>query len=257
MDGDTEPGRAEGPDSQFLEWSSTGIESDGHIRNTPYRPAIASGSLARIDGVFPLKAEAHPGGIYKIQDLSILVGGSPAKLTSVGPDSIVFQIPPAMKKLPRKKVLVQLCRGDTVVYTRVISIVAAAPAAYFPTGAFATPNAFAGKITLMPASGRGRQTSIPFSPGQPIRYSPKQKLLVGILITGVDLQTNAGSLMQLFVNDKRVKSTLAPALHLGRQILQFDLGPEWLKTDDLLRIDFDVDGCGMEQEFRPLLSCKF
>jgi hypothetical protein len=257
MDGDTEPGPAEGPDSQFLEWSSTGIESDGHIRNTPYRPAIASGSLARIDGVLPLKAEAHPGGIYKIQDLSILVGGSPARLTSVGPESIVFQIPPAMKKLPRKKVLVQLFRGKTVIYARVIPIVAAAPAAYFPTGAFATPNAFSGKVSVMSASSSGRETSIPFTPGKPIRYSDRQKLRVEVLITGVDLQTNAGASMQLLVNDKRVKSTLIPARHLGRQILQFDLGPEWLKTDDLLRIDFDVERYGMEQELRPLLSCKF
>jgi hypothetical protein len=256
MDGDTEPGLAEGPNSQFLEWSSTGIESDGHIRNTPYRPAIASGSLARIDGVFPLKDEAHPEGIYKIQDLSIFVGGAPAKFTSVGPESIVFQIPPAMKKLPRKKVLVQLSMGGTVIYTRVISIIVAAPAAYFPTGAFATPNAFSGKVTVIPASGRDSETSVPFSPGQPIRYSHKQKLRIEILITGVDMQSNAGASMQLFVNDKRLKSKLIPAPNVGQQILQFDMGPEWLKTGDPLRIDFNVDGYGMEPELRPLLSCK-
>jgi hypothetical protein len=55
---------------------------------------------------------------------------------------------------------------------------------------------------------------------------------VGILITGVDLQTNASASMHLFVNDKRVKSTLVPAPQLGRQILTFNLGLELLKTDD-------------------------
>jgi hypothetical protein len=169
----------------------------------------------------------------------------------------VFQIPPAMKKLPRKKVLVQLSRGEAVIYAHVIPIVAATPAAYFSTGAFATPNAFSGKVSVMSASGRGRQTSIPFSPGRPICYSDRQKILVEMLITGVDLQTNAGASMQLFVNGERVKWKLIPAPHLGRQILQFDLGSEWLKADDPLRIDFNVDGYGMEPELRPLLSCKF
>jgi hypothetical protein len=81
---------------------------------------------------------------------------SPAFFIPIGFD------PPAMKKLLRKKVLVQLCRGETVIYARVIPIVAAAPAAYFPTGAFSTPNAFSGKVSVMPASGRGRQTSVAF-----------------------------------------------------------------------------------------------
>jgi hypothetical protein len=241
-------------DSQFLEWTSTGVESDGYIRDTPYRPAIASGSLARIDGVFPLKAEVYLDGKNQIQDLSILVDAVPAKITSVGQDSIVFQIPPAMRKLPRKNVIVQLSRGETIVYDCIVKVVAAAPAAYFATGAFATPNAFSGKIFVTPASGQGWQRSVPFSPGKSIRYSARQKLRVEMLITGVDLRTNGGALMKFFVDGKHVGSELTPAPHLGRQILTFELGPEWLKAQSPLRIDFEVDGCGMELELQPLIE---
>jgi hypothetical protein len=254
MSGSSSPSSPADHYSRFLDWSSTSVESDGHIRNTPFRPAIASGSLARIDGVFPFKVEKDTHGKIQIQDLSISVGGAPAKLTWVDPDSIVFQIPPAMRKLPRKNVLVQLSRGEVVIYARSIQIVAAAPAAYFPSGAFATPNAFSGKVFVTPAVGQAWRRSVAFSPGKPIRYQARHKLRIEMLVTGVELRTNGGASMKLFVNGKPLGSEITPAPHLGRQILTFELGPEWRRSKSPLRIDFEVDGFGMLEELRPLIE---